>query len=99
LAKKGRFRGDLLARFTDVETIPPLRERVESLPFILDCLLQSDAINPDAEVREIGQEAFAALQNHEFRGNFRELEDTIRNACLNVAKDGRTYVCRSDLPF
>jgi hypothetical protein len=99
LAKKGRFRGDLLARFTDVETIPPLRERVESLPFILDCLLQSGAINPDAAVQEIGQEAFAALKKYEFRGNFRELEDTLRTACQAVTKDGRQYICRSDLPF
>jgi hypothetical protein len=99
LVKKGRFRADLLARFTDVETIPPLRERVESLPFILDCLLQNDAINPDSAVQEIGQEAFAVLKRHEFRGNFRELEDTFRNICLTVAKDGRNYICRSDLQF
>ena len=58
--KKHKFRGDLLARFTDVETVPPLRQRVESLPFILDCLLQTDAINPDETVKAIGQEAFAA---------------------------------------
>ena len=101
LVKKGLFRGDLLARFTDVETIPPLRQRRESLPFILDCLLQSDVINPNAAVQEIGQEAFAALQKHEFRGNFRELEDTLRTACLTVIKDGRNpgYICRNDLPF
>ena len=32
--------------------------------------------------------AFAALQNHKFPGNFRELEDTLRTACLAVIKDG-----------
>ena len=99
LIKKGRFRGDLLARFTDVETIPPLRERRESLPFILDCLLQSDAINPGVAVQEIGQEAFAALKKHEFRDNFRELENILRSACLTVIKDGRNHICNSDLPF
>jgi sigma54-dependent transcription regulator len=99
LVKKRKFRGDLLARFTDVETVPPLRQRVESLPFILDCLLQTDAINPGETVKEIGQEAFAALKKHEFPGNFRELEDAARTACQTVAKDGRNSICRSDLPF
>jgi len=99
LVKKNRFRGDLLTRFTDVETIPPLRERLESLPFILDCLFQSDSINPGAAVQEIGQEAFAALKKHEFRGNFRELEDTLRTACLAAMKEGRDHLCRSDVPF
>ncbi len=99
LVKKRKFRGDLLARFTDVETIPPLRQRVESLPFILDCLLQSDAINPGETVKEIGQEAYAALKKHEFPGNFRELEDTLRTACQTVAKDGRNSISRIDLPL
>ena len=99
LVKKGQFRGDLMARFTDIETIPPLRERVESLPFILDCLLQNNAINPGEAIREIGQDAFTALKKHEFRGNFRELEDALRNACLTVVKDGRDYISRSDLAF
>ena len=99
LVRRRKFRSDLLARFTDIETIPPLRERLESLPFILDCLLQSDAINPGAEVQEIGQNAFAALKKHEFRGNFRELEDALRTACMTVINDGRNYLCRSDLSF
>lgn len=97
LVKRRKFRADLLARFTDIETIPPLRERVESLPFILDCLLQSDAINPDAAVQEIGQEAFAALKKHEFPGNFRELEDLLRNACSRAQQEGRPYLCQSDI--
>ena len=46
MAKEGRFRKDLLARFTDVEYIPPLRERLESVDYIIDILMQRDDINP-----------------------------------------------------
>jgi len=99
LVKKGRFRADLLARFTDTEEVPPLRERMESLPFILDCLLQSEAINPGAFVEEIGDGAFSALKTHPFKGNFRELEDCLRKACGKAKLGARPYLCRSDLPL
>ena len=46
MAEEGRFRKDLLARFTDIEYIPPLRERLESVDFIIDILMQRDDINP-----------------------------------------------------
>lgn len=36
VAKEKLFREDLLARFTDYQVIPPLRERVADLEFILD---------------------------------------------------------------
>ena len=99
LVNKGKFRADLLRRFTDPELIPPLRDRIESLPFILDCLLQSDAINPAREITELGAEALGALKAHPFHGNFRELEDLLRGACQTAAKNGRWYICLSDLPF
>lgn len=97
LVKKGRFRADLLARFTDTEVVPPLRDRLESLPFILDCLLQSEAINPGGFVTEIGDSAFNALKAHPFEGNFRELEDCLRTACGKAKLGARPYLCRSDL--
>lgn len=94
-----RFRKDLLARFTDVDHVPPLRERQESFPFILDCLLQQNAINPGRGVEEIGDQAFEALKQHRFLGNFRELENLLRTACEAVVKDGRNYITKQDLSF
>lgn len=99
LSRMKGFRKDLLARFTDVNRVPPLREREESFPFILDCLLQRDSINPGCEVKEIGDEAYKALRKHRFPGNFRELETLLRNICETVIKDGRNYITRKDLPF
>ena len=101
LAKRGKFREDLLARFTDQHVIPPLRERMEDLRFILDCLLQSAGINPESRIAEIGCEAVAAIasriKSDEFKGNFRELETVMRNACQAAAKGGRNFICRQDV--
>jgi hypothetical protein len=99
LRKVKDFRPDLLARFTDIEQVPPLRERVESFPFILDCLLQNAAINPGRSVEEIGQMAYETLLTHPFKGNFRELETVLRGACHTAAKDGREFICRQDIPI
>jgi transcriptional regulator with PAS, ATPase and Fis domain len=101
MAKDKLFREDLLARFTDPHIIPPLRARMKDLNFILDCLLQSEAINPEQRVTEIGSEAVAAivsrLQRPDFKGNFRELETVMRAVCQTVAKDGRNFICTKDV--
>jgi hypothetical protein len=91
------FRPDLLARFTDIENVPPLRERMQDLPFILDCLLQNTSINPGGRVADIGVETFRVIEQHKFTANFRELENVLRNACDSAVRDGRNYICQSDL--
>ena len=103
LQKEKKFRPDLLARFTDIEEVPPLRKRKNDLPFILDCLLQNPDINPKdpkrkvPEVTEIGCDAFEAIKNHEFKANFRELENMLRRACLIAAREDRDYICKEDV--
>jgi hypothetical protein len=99
IGKMKGFRKDLLARFSDVAHVPPLRERGESFPFILDCLLQQNAINPGCKVQEIGEQAFDVLKRHQFPGNFRELEALLRTVCESVTRDGRNYISRQDLPL
>lgn len=94
---KSELREDLLARFTDIESIPPLRERRESLPLILDCLLQNPRLNPELTVREIGAKAYAVLASMEFKANFRELESLLRTACSRAAIEGRDFLVEEDL--
>jgi transcriptional regulator with PAS, ATPase and Fis domain len=102
MAKEKLFREDLLARFTDYHVIPPLRDRMEDLNFILDCLLQSEALNPERKVTEIGSTAVAGvakrIKSDGFKGNFRELETVMRSACQSAAKDGRPFICAQDVP-
>lgn len=91
MAETGAFRRDLLARFTDIETIPPLRERRESLDFILDCLLQQPDINPDDHIKGITGPAHNRLKYYDYaKGNFRELEDILRTACWRARNSGRS---------
>lgn len=91
MAAEGTFRRDLLARFTDVLTIPPLRRRKESLDFILDCLLQREDINPEGSILGITDPAHQRLRNYSYeKGNFRELEDIMRAACTQAKTSGRT---------
>jgi len=92
LQNERTFRPDLLARFTDIETVPPLRERIADLPFILDCLLQNPDINPPGkrEVTEIGCDAFQAIKQHEFKSNFRELENML--GCMPACGQGRPQI-------
>ena len=98
MADAGLFRRDLLARFTHFETVPPLRERRESMPFSVDVLLQQDAINPDQGVKSIGKKAWDRLRCQEYRsGNFRELENILRIACSNAIQEGRDYLCECDI--
>lgn len=92
------FRRDLIARFTDRHRIPALRDRMEDLPFILDCLLQRESMNPEGRVQEIGQDAVAFLKSKTFEaGNFRELEDLFRSACHKAHRECRSYLVKADL--
>lgn len=94
---KDTYRNDLLQRFTDVQTIPPLRDRKENFPMLLDCLLQNPGINIDGFITMIGKDAYALLFNKEYRdGNFRELENIVRNACFKARMDGRNYLVKTD---
>ena len=107
MAEEGRFRKDLLARFTEVEHIPPLRERLESVDFIIDILMQRDDINPlrDADHPKNGRwidvlepEALLKLRYQDYReGNFRELEEVLRRACRIAHRDGRTRMRAHDI--
>jgi transcriptional regulator with PAS, ATPase and Fis domain len=98
LAKKKKFAGDLLARFTDRLTIPPLRDRMSDIEYILDCLLQRDSLNRDGFVTEIGTGALEAIKTRTFEmGNFRELEDWFRRACETAAREGRPYLVAEDV--
>ena len=97
MVKDGSFRGDLLRRFTDRLTIPPLRERIADIQFILDCLLQRDSLNPGGRITEIGEGALEAVKVRDFKdGNFRELEDLFRAACELANREGRHFLVAGD---
>jgi two-component system response regulator AtoC len=86
--KAGKFREDLYYRLK-VFTIdmPPLRERREDIPNLVIHLLKK--INKDLhkEVRKVPIEVMEMLQNYEWIGNVRELENTLLQAVVLTEGD------------
>ena len=83
LVSKGTFRKDLYFRLNvfPVE-IPPLRERLEDLPKIMDSLLNRMRKSYPKEINGIQEELICALQQYDWPGNIRELENLVERAYI-----------------
>jgi DNA-binding NtrC family response regulator len=82
LAEQGEFREDLLYRINVVTIeLPPLRERIEDVPALVDHFLQLVASESHQERKDIDDEALAVLMAHDWPGNIRELRNEIQRAC------------------
>ena len=78
-----RFREDLFYRLNVVRIqIPPLRERREDIPLLVDFFLQRLAEQRRSERIRIAEEAMELLMEHDWPGNVRELENTVQRACV-----------------
>jgi DNA-binding NtrC family response regulator len=96
-----RFRNDLFRRFNFVIRIPSLNERKEQeLAYILDVMMQMEAFNPRKQIKEIGAEALRAFLDFDYdKGNFRDLENLLREACHKAINDRRAYLVKRDMPI
>jgi DNA-binding NtrC family response regulator len=88
LVKQGKFREDLYYRLK-VFTIevPPLRERKNDIPGLVIHLLQKINKELHKDVRKIPLEVMEMLQNYEWIGNVRELENTLYQAVVLSSDD------------
>ncbi|MBI4472216.1 MAG: sigma 54-interacting transcriptional regulator [Acidobacteria bacterium] len=92
------FRNDLYRRFNRVIHVPSLTERTEEIPFMIDAMLQTEAFNPSRKIRRVGGKALAALERYDYsRGNFRTLENILREACAQAVSEGREYIVEDDI--
>ena len=83
--ENGSFRQDLFYRLNVIElTLPPLRERLDDLPLLVDAILARLA-GPDGA--RLGPGVLEALRGYAFPGNVRELENVLERA-LAFADDG-----------
>ncbi len=81
--KEGRFREDLYYRLKVVEvTLPPLRKRPEDIPALVGRFLYQVAERLERDKRSIDAEALALLVRHPWKGNIRELRNTIERAAV-----------------
>jgi two-component system NtrC family response regulator len=91
--KNGEFREDLFYRLNVVPiTIPPLRNRPDDIPLLLNHFIQHFSPGPPVT---IDNNALVALTRYGWPGNVRELENIIKRVTI-FSKDGRVKL--SDLP-
>jgi two-component system response regulator AtoC len=90
------FREDLFYRLNVVHIqLPPLRERAQDLPKLVQAFLKEYAAKHGRKVSAVAPELLALLKEYEFPGNVRELANTIERAVI-IATGNRLEV--SDLP-
>lgn len=87
-AKKGTFREDLLYRLDVAKVvIPPLRERKEDIPYLINIFIEEFSHKFSKRVRGIDDEAVKLLTEQFWRGNVRELRNAMERAMLMVETD------------
>ncbi|MBR4370801.1 MAG: sigma-54-dependent Fis family transcriptional regulator, partial [Victivallales bacterium] len=78
MVEQGTFREDLFYRLNVVNIrIPPLRERREDIPEILDYYLKKSAADNGKDVSDISPEALGVLMAYDWPGNVRELRNCV----------------------
>ncbi len=81
MVRNGEFRQDLFYRLNVIELrIPPLRERREDLPELVETLLRRFSEESGRPVPELSEQAMAWLRRHDLPGNVRELENLLQRA-------------------
>ena len=76
--KVGRFRQDLFYRINVFSLkIPPLSERKDDIPLLVQFFLDKYNISMKKEVTEVSQDVLDTLQGYDFPGNVRELENIV----------------------
>jgi transcriptional regulator with GAF, ATPase, and Fis domain len=86
--KAGRFREDLYYRLRVVEVgLPPLRDRREDIPLLIDRFLKDAAARFGRPVKPLTGAALRACVAHEWKGNVRELKSAVEQALLLAPGD------------
>jgi DNA-binding NtrC family response regulator len=95
--RKGLFREDLYYRLNVISIpLPPLRERREDIPLLIDHFLKKYSKENQKSIVDISKEARALLLRYPYPGNVRELENIIERA---VVLCRREIITVQDLPF
>jgi DNA-binding NtrC family response regulator len=94
--KQGTFREDLYYRINVIEiAIPPLRDRREDIPVLLDYFLKKYSKSEGKEIKGFSKEALKYLLRYDYPGNVRELSNIVERATVMATKN---VIDVSDLP-
>lgn len=92
------FRQDLFYRINVIELhIPPLRERQEDIPMLMDSILNRLAQENGIPKPGIDRDALEKIYNHPFPGNVRQLENTLERA-VTMCDEGTIGLKHLNLP-
>jgi DNA-binding NtrC family response regulator len=97
MVEKGLFREDLFYRLNVVNIyVPPLRARIEDIPLLVDYFIKKYCTSMNRPPVQIDSSALKRLEEFNFPGNVRELENMIERAI--VVGNGRK-ISLKDLPL
>lgn len=95
--RDGRFREDLFYRINVIPIrMPPLRERLEDLPMLVDVFLKRYSARFHKAVVGVSDDAMSVFKRYWWPGNIRELQNLVERL---VAVDDRGWIEEEDLPF
>jgi len=94
---QGAFRQDLFFRLNVfLITIPPLRERKEDIPLLVEHFIKRHRPGLAPHVTDISTDAVLQLQMYQWPGNVRELENAVQSALI-VCRQGKILPCHLPL--
>jgi DNA-binding NtrC family response regulator len=83
MVKAGSFREDLLYRINTIEIdLPPLRDRLDDLPALVDHFAALAARKYRLPEKTVTKDALTTLARHSWPGNIRELSHTVERAVI-----------------
>ncbi len=89
LVSEQKFRQDLFYRLNVVRLdIPPLKERSEDIPLLVNTLIRKINIKLGTDIKKVSHKAIELMQNYDWPGNIRELENLLERA-INMADMNR----------
>lgn len=97
LMKENKFREDLYYRLNVVSIlIPPLRERKEDIPELINDFIREFSEKNNKDKLQISPDAMKILSDYQWKGNIRELKNTIERLVI-LSKD--STIDRVDIPI
>src|SRR5919197_4402654 len=95
----GHFREDLYHRLSVVPIrVPPLSERREDIPELIDYFMDQISAASGLPKRQIGEDAMAVLQSHDWPGNVRQLRNNVERLMILAGGDAEAVISASMLP-
>jgi DNA-binding NtrC family response regulator len=83
MVNENKFRQDLLYRINTVEVkVPPLRDRLEDLPLLIDHFLNIYCKKYNMPLKRVNSSTLKRLEKHSWPGNIRELQHSVERAVI-----------------